>query len=59
MAVTPVDLYVFGNTKGPRLPRLNIDLIPDAAGMVGPESPPRPLNAASAFANPAKAPVKG
>jgi hypothetical protein len=57
--VTPVDLYAFGGPGGPRPPRLNIDLIPDSSGMIGPESPPRPLNGASAYADASKAPLRG
>ncbi len=58
MATTPADLYAFGNRSGPRPPRLGIDIAPDAAGMVGPESPPLPRGM-STFADLAHAPVKG
>src|SRR5262249_47232452 len=47
MAVTPVDLYAFGNRKGPKRPRLGIDVFPDAAGMAGPESLPLPRGPSS------------
>lgn len=42
MATTPVDLYAFGGRRQPRPPRLGIDIVPDAVGMVGPERPPLP-----------------
>jgi hypothetical protein len=58
MPVTPIDLYAFGNRRGPRPPRLNVDLFPDSAGMVGPESPPFP-SGASTFADIRQAPVGG
>jgi hypothetical protein len=57
MKVTPTDLYAFGSLTGPRPPRLNIDIVPDGAGMVGPEAPPFP-NGASVFADPMKAPLR-
>ncbi len=59
MMVTPTDLDAFGNATAPRLPRPKSDLIVDPSGMVGPESPPRPLSGASTFADPAQAPVRG
>ena len=58
MATTPVDLYAFGNRSGPRPPRLGIDVVPDAAGMVGPEPPPLPRGM-SAFASLAQATATG
>ncbi|HBI44390.1 MAG TPA: hypothetical protein DDY78_16285 [Planctomycetales bacterium] len=50
MATTPVDLYAFGNLARPRPPRPGKDILPDVAGMVGPEHPPLP-SGASAFAD--------
>ena len=41
-----------------RAPRVNIDIVPDAAGMVGPESPPFPAGA-SASGDHMQAPCKG
>jgi hypothetical protein len=58
MGVTLVDLFAFGNRAGPALPRANQDLYPDAADMVGPESPPLP-NGKSLFADPVSAPLTG
>jgi hypothetical protein len=53
--VVPVDLYAFGNRSGPRPPRpgdgvRERDLVPDASGHIGPESPPFPRGA-STFAD--------
>jgi hypothetical protein len=56
--VVPVGLFAFGNRAGPRPPRIGIDLIPDAAGNVGPEAPPFPAGA-STFADPLQAPLTG
>jgi hypothetical protein len=58
MAKTPVDLYAFGNRSGPRPPRLGVDVVPNAAGMVGPESPNLPRGM-SAFGDLMQAPVNG
>lgn len=55
---TPVDLYAFGNRVGPRPPRQGIDFFPDAAGWIGPESPPFP-SGASLFGDPQQAPLTG
>ena len=58
IVVTPVELYAFGSRASPRAPRPGIDLVPNAAGMVGPEVPPFPQGA-STFADPLQAPLRG
>lgn len=54
MEVTATDLYAFGNRKEPRKPRPGIDVFPDAAGIIGPESPER-ARGASVFGDPFRA----
>ncbi len=56
--MAPVDLYASGNRAGPRPPRPGDDFLPDAGGMIGPESPPLPVGA-STFADPLQAPLTG
>jgi hypothetical protein len=58
ITVVPVDLFVFENRAGPRRPHPGQDLFPDAAGLVGPETPPR-VNGSSSFADPTRAPLTG
>src|SRR5207245_517808 len=58
MQVTPADLYVFGRRSGPRPPRLNVDVFPDHAGLLGPQGPKDPLGA-SAFSDPLRTPLNG
>ena len=49
MAQTALDLFAFGSRmKGPRPPRLGVDLFPDDDGMIGPEWPDT-ANGASTF----------
>lgn len=56
--VVPTDLFAFGNSRGPRPPRVGIDIDPDASGMIGPESPPLPAGA-STFSDPDQAGLRG
>jgi RHS repeat-associated protein len=58
VSVTPVDLYAFGNTTGPRPPRPGKDIFPNSFGNIGPEAPPLPLGA-STFGDPNMAPLSG
>jgi len=55
--LTPVDLHRFGNSQGPRRPRLE-DLPADDEGLVGPEQGPVP-NGVSTFAVPDEAGLTG
>ena len=50
------ELFAFGNSQGPRAPRIGIDIHPDAGGFVGPTDPPE---GASAFADVTYAPLTG
>ena len=59
MSRTPVDLFVFGSrNKGPRPPRVGIDIFPDEQGMVGPEPPNSPTGA-SAYGDTAQSGLTG
>lgn len=58
MTATTTDLYAFGRRSGPRLPRVGIDVFPDASGMIGPEDPDT-AKGASAFADPTRAHLHG
>ena len=58
MKVTPTDLFAFGNTAGPKRPKIGRDVLPDAAGMIGPEQPPLPRGSSS-FGDVTYAPLKG
>jgi hypothetical protein len=56
--VTPVDLYAFGSTAGPRAPRIGIDIKEVVPGQVGPEKSSLP-DGASTFEDPQLAPLTG
>ena len=58
MKVTPTDLFAFGSKGIPRPPRRNIDLFPDLAGMIGPESPNK-AHGASLLGDPYRGMLKG
>jgi hypothetical protein len=59
MAKTPTDLRAFGSkTGGPRLSRPNIDVFPNADGMIGPDEA-ESGNGASTFADVNKAELTG
>src|SRR4051794_35803030 len=58
MQLTTTNLYVFGSSGRPRLPRLNRDVYPDAAGMIGPEIA-SPWHGASTFASLSGIPLTG
>src|ERR1700693_1757642 len=56
--IKPVDLYAFGPRSGPRGLRVGVDIHPDEAGMIGPESLPFPAGA-STLGAPQMAPLTG
>ena len=58
MATTPVDLFVFGNRKGPRPPRVGLDIVPDDQGILQPDRSPIPQGALS-FADPLRSGLTG
>jgi hypothetical protein len=58
MATTPIDLFAFGNRKGPRPPRIGLDLLPDDAGFLHPDPSPMPPGASS-FGDPARSGLTG
>jgi hypothetical protein len=52
------DLYAFGNRTGPRPPRVGVDVVPDANGMLAPQTLSDKMGA-STFADPSQAPLNG
>lgn len=58
MATTPVDLFVFGNRRGPRPPRIGWDVSPNAEGVLHCDRTPIPQGASS-FADPVRSGLTG
>lgn len=58
MAATPTDLFVFGNRRGPRAPRVGLDVLADNEGNLPPDTSQTPQGA-SAFSDPKQSGLSG